>query len=70
MFVLIFNAAHYFQFEKKKFSIFFSNYARKFYTPFMEILFPHENFLHGNILPLNHLPPNHPKSPWKRLYTS
>ena len=78
MFVLSFNAARYFQLKKKfiYFLIFFFlNNARKSCALFMEILFPHEKFLHGKILPRNPLPPTHPpprgkKSPRKRLYNN
>ena len=75
MFVLSFNAAHYFQWNFFLILIVFLNNARKSCTPFMEILFPHDKFLHGKILPRNPLSPIHPhpnvkESPWKHLYTS
>jgi len=53
MFVLSFDAAHYFQlkFFLIYFLIVFLNNARKSCAPFMDILFPHDKFLHINILP-------------------
>ena len=57
------------------FVIVFLNNARKCSPPFMEILFPNDNFLLGKILPSNSLPQILPRlnvknSPWKRLYAS
>ena len=46
--------------------VFLSN-ARKSYSFFMEILFPHDKFFHGKIP--HETPLKKKKSPWKRLYT-
>ena len=62
MFVFSFNAGHYLQLKKCiYFFIVFVINTRKSCTPFKEILFPHDKFLHGWILPSS--PPPLPRSP-------
>ena len=57
MFILSFNAAHYFRLKKIIYFLsFFSSNARKSCAPFIEIFFPHDKFLLGKILTRNPLP--------------
>ena len=44
------------------FIVFFFNFARKSSAPFIEILFPHEKFLHGKIHSRNSLISTSPRS--------